>query len=245
MPQCKWQCAEDYVFDDHVTGLDFARDYLVRDPEFIRDCNRLKRTFKRRALRLQEREAFALRWGLEFAASISPKRWHPSASPASLIVVAAFAGSLIGVPLTLFHEPEQKLGISVWHDSVSALTDSGDGLAVLIPLDTLIDVRLGAVRALADQLRARSGRPYPPPLSKQRRTRLLLGLRALDAHLAGASYRDIATVLFGANAVPASGWKTHDTRARTIRLVRDAIALMKGGYRQLLLHPYRGRLPRR
>jgi hypothetical protein len=65
---------------------------------------------------------------------------------------------------------------------------------------------------------------------------------SLDAKAEGATYKEIASGLNGAAAVAGPGWKTHDLRDRTIRLVRDALKLMRGGYRHLLLHPFRGHL---
>ena len=41
--------------------------------------------------------------------------------------------------------------------------------------------------------------------------------------------------------VSGRAWKTHDLRDRTIRLVRFGFDMMRGGYRSLLLHPYRRR----
>jgi hypothetical protein len=69
----------------------------------------------------------------------------------------------------------------------------------------------------------------------------VLALRALDGRLDGATHREIAAALFGANAVPERDWISHELRDRTARLVRLGIAMMNGGYRRLLLHPYRGR----
>ena len=57
-----------------------------------------------------------------------------------------------------------------------------------------------------------------------------------------ASYRDIAEALFGAGRMPERGWKTYDLRDRTVRLVRLGHAMMQGGYRRLLLYPFRGRI---
>ena len=69
---------------------------------------------------------------------------------------------------------------------------------------------------------------------RQRRHRLALALRALDARVDGNTYRVIAEVLFGARRIPERAWKTHDLRNRTIRLVQAGFALMRGGYRALL-----------
>ena len=68
----------------------------------------------------------------------------------------------------------------------------------------------------------------------------MLALRALDARQAHTSYRQIAEGLFG--PLPLRGdadWNSHDLRDRTIRLARLGQELMRGGYRRLLLYPYR------
>lgn len=83
--------------------------------------------------------------------------------------------------------------------------------------------------------------PDPARLPKPRRDRLIAALRALDGRLDDASYREIAIVLFGAGRVPDRGWKTHDLRDRTVRLARLGFELMRGGYRHLLIYPYRRR----
>jgi hypothetical protein len=90
-------------------------------------------------------------------------------------------------------------------------------------------------------MRGRPPGPNPAALSEPRRNRLILALRALDGRLDNATHRQIAEALFGADAVRKRDWISHDLRDRTARLVRLGIAMMKGGYRRLLLHPYRGR----
>ncbi|GFN29484.1 hypothetical protein ADE_51820 [Achromobacter denitrificans] len=62
-------------------------------------------------------------------------------------------------------------------------------------------------------------------------------LQALDATLAGASLRDVAEGLFGADAVAADWHADGDLRARVRRLVRRGDALMRGGYRRLAQLP--------
>ncbi|MGE3743210.1 MAG: DUF2285 domain-containing protein [Geminicoccaceae bacterium] len=114
--------------------------------------------------------------------------------------------------------------------------------AVLLPLDRLFEVRVAAALHLWRALKGRHPGRNPATLSEARRKRLVLALRALDGRLDGATHRQIATALFGASAVPERGWISHDVRDRTARLVRLGVALMNGGYRQLLLHPYRGRV---
>jgi hypothetical protein len=113
--------------------------------------------------------------------------------------------------------------------------------AVLLPLDQFFEIRANAAVRLWRGLTGRNPGPNPAMLPPARRDRLILALRALDGRQDHASYREIADALFGLGAVPERGWKTHDLRGRTIRLVRFGIGMMKGGYRHLLLHPYRRR----
>lgn len=111
--------------------------------------------------------------------------------------------------------------------------------AVELPFDRDFEFRADAGRRL---WRALNGRPAGAPmhaLSAPRRRRLALALRALDARLDGSSYREIAEVLFGSGRIPEHGWRTHDLRNRTIRLVQSGFALMRGGYRALLRPPSR------
>jgi len=114
--------------------------------------------------------------------------------------------------------------------------------AILLPLDGLFEIRAAAAVRLARALMGRRLGPDPSALPANRRARLLLALRALDGRLDRASYREIAEALFGADRLPDRGWKKHDLRDRTVRLAQLGFRLMRGGYRHLLLHPYRRRL---
>ena len=112
---------------------------------------------------------------------------------------------------------------------------------VVLPLDQLFEVRAMAAIRLWRGLSGRSPGRNPAELPPARRERLILALRALDGRLENASYRDIAEALFSISRIPERGWKTHDIRDRTVRLARLGYSLMQGGYRRLLLYPYRGR----
>lgn len=110
----------------------------------------------------------------------------------------------------------------------------GSSYAAELPLDVDFEIRAHAARRLWRALNGRATGPAFHELSPQRRQRLALALRALDASVEGNSYRAIAEVLFGAKRIPERAWKTHDLRNRTVRLVQSGLALMRGGYRQLL-----------
>jgi len=111
---------------------------------------------------------------------------------------------------------------------------AGQGYAAELPFDENFETRAHAARRLWRVLNRHSAGPAFHELSPQRRQRLALVLRALDGCIEGNSYRAIAEGLFGAKRIPERSWKTHDLRNRTIRLVRTGLALMRGGYRDLL-----------
>ncbi len=113
--------------------------------------------------------------------------------------------------------------------------------AVLLPLDRLFEIRAAAATRLWRGLIGRDPGPSPGVLSKARLDRLILALRALDGRLEGGSYRAIADGLFDIGHISGGDWKNHDLRDRTIRLVRLGLDMMRGGYRQLLIYPYRRR----
>src|SRR5216684_907317 len=118
--------------------------------------------------------------------------------------------------------------------SIVGFTAATDANAVGLADLSASEIRAHASRRLWLALNNRPAGPVFPELSLQRRQRLALTLRALDARVEGNSYRTIAEGLFGAKRITERAWKTHDLRNRTIRLVQSGFALMRGGYRALL-----------
>lgn len=113
-------------------------------------------------------------------------------------------------------------------------------IGIMLPLAPDFPARLDAAVRLWRRLTGGEVEP-PGALPPQRRARLVTTLRALDGRMAGASTREIAAALFGSDRVPAGPeWKAHDLRSRAKRLVASGLALMNGGYRELL-RPHRGR----
>lgn len=108
-------------------------------------------------------------------------------------------------------------------------------LAALVPLDANGLDRLQAVERL---LKFLLGRSVPPDsrLTANQRRRARHMLQAVDGRLSGASYREIANVIYGASRVAADPWKSSSLRDSTIHLVRDGLAMIAGGYRALLRH---------
>ncbi len=108
-------------------------------------------------------------------------------------------------------------------------------LAALVPLDA---TGLDRIEALSRLWRTLNDRPLNSDtrLTEQRRQRLRQMLQAVDGHLGGATYRQIANALYGTSRVATHPWKTSALRDSTISLVKDGRALIKGDYRTLLRH---------
>lgn len=111
----------------------------------------------------------------------------------------------------------------------------GAPLAALIPLDDDVLLRVSGLLRLRRRLHGRPAGPVPRAwtITARLRQRLVPMVRALDGHLAGASYREIAHALYGPGAI-GDGWKTSSRRGQTIRLVKDGLASIEGDYRKLL-----------
>jgi hypothetical protein len=117
--------------------------------------------------------------------------------------------------------------------------DAEAPFAVLLPLDRLFDIRATAALRLWRGLTGRRPGPDLGALTAERRKRFILALRALDARLLGTAYPDIAAGLFATEPISRRDWISHELRDQTGRLVRLGFKMMRGGYRRLLLYPYR------
>lgn len=116
------------------------------------------------------------------------------------------------------------------------LDDAEPPRAALILLDDATPDRL---EALARYWRGMQAPPAPPDprVTPQRRQRLRQMLRAVDARLERENYRVIATALFPRHHIEAASWAGDAVRETTIRLARDGMKLVHGGYRDLLKRP--------
>ena len=158
---------------------------------------------------------------------------------------AASDGGQYALDWTSLAAGEFRRGPDGWHGVVAlagashrlylpAIPPKGVPLSIELPLDANSDIRLQAAHRFWCAIDGRRLGPSPLALSPQRRRRFVLMMRALDAWLAGHRYREIAEGLFGRERVRGRSWKDHDLRSLTIRLVKNGIALMRGGYRALL-----------
>jgi hypothetical protein len=112
-------------------------------------------------------------------------------------------------------------------------TTSNDELAAVIPLDGDLRDRLDALTRLTRTLSGRAA-PGDTRMTAEQRRRFRLKLRAADGQANGATYREIATAFYGRSRVEADPWKTSPLRDAVIAFVEGGLALIEGGYRQLL-----------
>jgi hypothetical protein len=108
-----------------------------------------------------------------------------------------------------------------------------DQLAALVPFDPDVLDRIDALTRMA---RIWLGRPPPRDtrITAEQRRRFRLKLRATDGHMNGATYREIAIAIYGAARVDTEPWKTSPLRDAVIAFVEGGLALINGGYLQLL-----------
>lgn len=125
------------------------------------------------------------------------------------------------------------------HQQIFIVGRPGDNMpmAAIVPFDAHTAIRLDAVRRLWRRLTGRPDSAASLPITTQQRRRLVLMLRALDGWGERATYRELAANLLNADVRQQSrhDWLTSTVRAQMIRIVRDAIGRMEGGYRDLLI----------
>ena len=172
--------------------------------------------------------------------------WHPEIVPTAVVLghtPKSFArGRLLDkdllAPAVAHHRGHDGLHILLpgGHHIWLAEHSLGATIAAVIPLDDDFLLRVAGALRLRRHLNGQPEGPMPRPLqlTPRHRKRLIQMLRALDGRLSEATYREIAEVIFGPKAVREPGWKTLPVRAQTIRLVKDAVAMMNRGYLQFL-----------
>ncbi len=114
-------------------------------------------------------------------------------------------------------------------------------IAAVVLADHLALDRLEAVERFWTALNGEKVPPERRRMSPQKRQRAGISLRAVDGRKDGASYRVIAQVLFPGHGITLATWKSNALRETVIRLARDGLVLVSGGYRSLLHRRRHGR----
>ena len=227
-----WYPTAAYLYILGLDALALAWEYLRRHPEYRLDW-----------LRRRRRPDAAHRWGLRLLEdpALDARDAQPAWFPGHDAVVQLYPDA---------DPPPDATTFAFWHiPGHKQLLHDGKGLA-LIARSPGRCLRFALAPGLEDGMAvayahrggaaayppgglaadaAPAARPRPPPAALLE----LHTLQALDATLAGASLREVAECLFGADAVVADWHADGELRARVRRLVRRGTALMRGGYRRL------------
>lgn len=174
-----------------------------------------------------------------------PVFWRPDELASVVVLTAAPAGteissiSLADLPAEFMRrDAEDGAHLLIRDHTISHQLWLIDPPSGATPVVALIALDLTAPQRADATLRfwryVAHGRPRTPPSPPHRVDRLVSALRALDARLAGASYRAIAEALFDPSRLTSEPWKTSSLRDTVIRLTRTGFAMMRGGYCNLL-----------
>lgn len=233
-----WAVSAAYLYTLDLDGPALAWEYLRRNPAYRSDW-RLQRSL----------ESWGVYCGEDPARDAREARPLWITSPDALLHVRgsnmrSFAASpgfdlwrvpgrkrlvLGDVGLTLLAE------VSAHRLQISLAGDLGDGdpYAVTVPLGPSLRGQLDAFNAQAMALRGETPSAMPVRASSRAALLHLRALQAIDGLQAGASHREIAQVLFGAETV-AQRWQADgELRAQVRHLLRRAEAYMQDGYRAL------------
>ena len=236
----QWYPTAAYLYVLHLDGLALAWEYLRRHPDYQRDWLR------------RRRHDAAERWGLRVLEdpALDARNAHPAWFPDHDAVVQlypdadpppdALAFEFWRIPgdKCLIHDGRRLVLLVRWPGCCLRLAFAPglhDGMAYVYAIRASVtacpryQVLVAELDKLATGAVLAAAKPRPSPASLLE----LHTLQALDATLAGASLREVAEGLFGADAV-AEGWYTDGgLRSKVRRLVRRGNALMGGGYRRL------------
>lgn len=243
-----WYPTAAYLYTLHLDGPALAWEYLRRNPDYRRDW-----------LRRRRRPEAAHRWGLRLLEdpALDARDAHPAWFPDHDGVIQlypdadppleadAFAFWRVPGDKHLIHDGKRLVLVSRRPGCCVRLALAPgleDGMAYLYAIRACatpcaryraLAAGLDALSAATEAVPAAATRSRPTPATVLE----LHTLQSLDASLAGASLREVAEGLFGADAVVADWHKDSALRARVRRLVRRGDALMRGGYRRLAQLP--------
>lgn len=106
----------------------------------------------------------------------------------------------------------------------------------MLALDAYLELRANAVRRFWRSANGRSPGPDLRSMPAQLRRHHVLSLRTIDARQHGASYREIAEILFGFRGTK-DDWDNDPRKSQVRRLVLHGTMMMNGSYRHLLHYP--------
>lgn len=173
--------------------------------------------------------------------------WTPQVDPSAIMFAAGprpegFSITADELRLrTIFQHDPAHLRLDICgeqYDVTLADPQDENPLAAMVMFDDLTPDRQTALTRFWSAIKGKRV-PNDPRMTPQRRERARQMLRAVDGRRAGATYRSIGEVLFPGHKIDAASWAGDALREVTIRLARDGVKLVEGGYRSLLRRPRR------
>lgn len=254
-PEKDWRAPPDETGDDALQYSDIAMGYLSRNARYRADYARALRRVKCGATTADEATAALVRrWGISFHAAPScaydPKLAvaRPDLSPADIVLAPALPG--IGAEsafdMRSFGAVRARMKIGDFlhlilvdsdGDEHIWMSDSPDQpMAIMLPVGADSLIRLASAARLCRRI---CGIATGPPVLRPtpfRRRHLLTLLQVLDGQKAGATRRELAIALIGADVrdYSAADWADSRERKRIGRWIREAVELRDGGYIRLL-----------
>jgi hypothetical protein len=258
-----WECSlDDYAYTRGLDHTGWAWEFLRRNEDYQRDfrINRaghpvpIKHASGALVLRLRRRVLAAEEWGLHCFSDP-----YKSARDAYLFWLADHLKSAVGCTVRVANDNELgALSLASFSGQRRVLVTPNDEHVVVAcnKMSAHMVVRhstflIGesvvtfeipgleeptkAIEAVQTLRLLRTNANAETAIQSRFLPKYLNYLIALDGHLAGRSYRDIAEILYGANRI--GPYWTDDSRGfklKVRRAVKRGVALMKGGYRALL-----------
>lgn len=239
-----WYPTAAYLYVLHLDDLALAWEYLRRHPDYRRDWLHRRHqpeTAHTWGLRMLEDPALDARdahpaW---FPGHPCTAQLHPDIDPRS----DATAFDLWRIPgqKHLVHDGQRLMLTMQWPGCCMRLTlapSLEDGMAYVYAIRScdmpcarhcMLRTELDKLAVSSEGTPAAVARPRPAPTALQE----LHTLQALDGTLTGASLREVAEGVFGADAVVKGWYADGGLRSRVRRLVRRGLTLMRSGYRRL------------
>lgn len=241
-----WHPVAAYLYVLHLDGPSLAWEYLRRNPEYRRDWHLHRR-----------RPRQARRWGLrlledpDLDARDALPDWFPD-PPGTVLVLPDPDPPHDAVPFRLWDLPGEK---RLLHDGrrlllilrlagrtlrFSLSPELADGMAYVYAVRAdrkreshwrSAGTTLATLDALVARHHAAGAAGERPGRTMQLHLRTL---QALDGVQSGASHRQVAQVLYSADAVAERWYSDGQLRSHVRRLIARGRKLMQGGYRRLL-----------
>jgi hypothetical protein len=258
-----WECSlDDYAYTRGLDHTGWAWEFLRRNEDYRRDfwINRaghpvpITHASGALVLRLRRRVLAAERWGLHCFADPHKSApdayvfWLADQVNDSVSCILHIANDNEGGALSLASFVGRRRVLVTPNEELVVIADHQMSACMVVKNPTFLigsskvtfeipglEDPTKAIEAVQNLRRLRTNANAETAIQSRFPPKYLNYLIALDGHLAGRSYRDIAEILYGADRI--GPYWTDDSRGYKSKVRRAAergLALMNGGYRDLL-----------